>query len=413
MRKIFFSACLILSLILGNLMAAQSQRTIIFIDGSGSMAGYLSGSYAQFMKDMETTLFLAGINQNSYVIKRVGGQIFDYRGRLAMFGVEKDLYNEATTNLAAVADYLRKSLPDLVLIISDWELDVGSGRQASDECISGYDLACMRLKFSQLMRDSGYYLTIVGLKTRYEGFLYPPGEKTKLKLSSAIYRPVYIFILARPEIKGLANNLIRAFEDELIAIKKHDTQLVFRKLVISPFEFPQVDLKFNKDYLETDSGKSTYLVLERSSDRPDFMRIVFKRIRNITSREKITLDIPYESSFSGDSAKVFVNTVEYTWHPLLKSASINIDENKISIMLPRDINVGKKRELRLKVISQIEKSAIEIWRDWSTSDPKSQDYLAGKTLHFSDFLEYLFNYAINLRGESAKQIYDLTLEFRN
>jgi hypothetical protein len=415
MRRYIIYFLLIITIFFNsNQVIAGIPNVIVFIDCSGSMSGFLSGSYAQFMKNLETTLFSAGINQVDYTIKKVGTQISDYNGRLALFGFEKNLYNEPTTNLAAVADYLRKSLPGIAIIISDWELDVAGTGTGVNECISGYDLACMRLKFSQLMRDSGYQLTVIGFKTKYDGYLYPPGEKTKIKLKSAIYRPVYFFILSKPERSVQVKEVISSFEDELSELKKNDRQLEYRKLIISPIEFPTLRFKFGSFSLETDAGKEAYLILEKKEDSAsNALNIIFKKSRNITAREKIKIEIPYESSIPENSVRLFTNQFEYEWKPPLSQAQVMLDNKKLTLQLTKEINNGKGWKLSAKIVSRIDKNNLEIWRDWSASDPKSQQYLEGNTLHISDFLEYLFLYSVNLTGEKEKKVYDLTLEFKN
>jgi hypothetical protein len=90
-----------------------------------------------------------------------------------------------------------------------------------------------------------------------------------------------------------------------------------------------------------------------------------------------------------------------------------LDNKKLTLQLTKEINNGKGWKLSAKIVSRIDKNNLEIWRDWSASDPKSQQYLEGNTLHISDFLEYLFLYSVNLTGEKEKKVYDLTLEFKN
>lgn len=431
MKKLLLILFLFSGLIFAQKAPAQHPK-YIFIDSSGSMRGFIGGVYSNLLANFDEPLMMSGIRIGSYFIKRVGNKITGVPENVTIscFSNDKSLYDQSQTNLAAVADYIKRNNPSFAILITDSELDLNENVSVQESCRLGYDISCMRIKYGELIVGKNYSLTVVGFKSQYRGKLYPP-TGSPIRLTRVIYKPVYIYIFASPDYINAANSFTQEILRFLGQASSKNPKIEYRAIRISPVSFPQLRLPQNYRCQEIYSrkGRLIYSVFKKGERTEDSLHCFFSRVNKMRGSEYSEVVIPLKildpSSINGKRLVPvsLENRIEHQWEnsggydPV---KSISLQRDGLHIIFKSDLSRmrnPKRREtyptLIVSIGYRLPEKNINIWRDWSAEDPNSDEYKNGRTLYISNFLEFLFRFYIKSVRPKERTVFTVKLSFNN
>jgi hypothetical protein len=229
-------------------IAPRAQGTIIFLDTSMSMRGYFNISPAAgtpiqrfLLADLleivaEDSLLPAYLS--TFGSEVVAPQKMQSLRKWSFFDSQENrdrIYSQNETNLMSVFEREEFGRHDVSIVISDGIQSSAEGSQN----IAGFDTRIFNVIRKRC--ESGIYLWLIGVKSRFRGTIYPErpcpdGIKRSFHYSGL--RPIYIWIGSHEVAKGL--NLVRRVVERIHATL--DSSETVRVAGLNYVQPPEIDI---------------------------------------------------------------------------------------------------------------------------------------------------------------------------
>jgi len=395
----------------------------LVVDVSGSMKGFVGGEYTRVLGELPRGLSISSVFE--YQLVGVGDKIIKYEsfilGKLSKDG---SYYSRQESNLLKVVNLFEDKKPSFALFITDAEVDTKAGCED------------FSTKLAEFVFKNNYSISIIGIKSRYKGFLSPPNHKN-IKLKKPIYRPFYIFILSRDENKGekFLNYMVR-FLKRIKNEYAGNSLFSYRFLKIYPVIYPEISIELDSfpEYLcpffrkgkidKVNRGIIAFELYKKDKDSHGMELYYKKETDSIKFYQFLKIKIPINVKFPGGNSQLFSVSPSFYAYKKVKRKEVGISkilksgeyrDGVLSLLFkPSLLFFTGSGEVVFNVIFRartIDFEGINLWNDWSATSVESLEYRNGATLNISDMLNFLEEYFLEKGEKRERKIYKLSFHF--
>ncbi len=275
----------------------RTQGTIIFLDTSMSMRGYFNispaaGTPIQRFILADLLEIVAEDNLMPAYLSTFGSEIvapqkMQSLRKWSFFDSQENedrIYSQSETNLVGVFEKEEFARHDVAIVISDGIQSSAEGSQN----IAGFDTRIFNVIRKRC--ESGIYLWLIGIKSRFRGIIYPErpcpdGIKRSFHYSGL--RPIYVWIGSHDVAKGL--NLVRKVVDRINSTLEPSETV--RMAGLNYVQAPEINITMDREsssspiklMKELDKGNFEWLVRKTEEKEIDIPIIMGEKTRTIPS----------------------------------------------------------------------------------------------------------------------------------
>jgi hypothetical protein len=407
-----------------------SNHLVVYLDTSASMSGYIAGREASsfaLAPDKETiytktllelrTIVTSLSPQPTVLLREVSSGISQPSSddlNISRAAFSKNIYAGKETNLAEAIKTFTQPLdastdnnpPGFHILVTDGVQSTDS-QKGSVACNSGSDWRCVKSRVKELL-DNGWSGSILGIKSEYQGYIFPEISKGKFLYDSGKnidnFRPFYLYILSPNQaevekiISSLKKRLNQIAEENNISKEQlfHEypllPQLAESNLVASADTPPDSLLQV----LQDDENRAQFTVRVDTSTESKGYKPFSIKIKLPWTGHALDMGTPQEIFKLIKWELIQVPTAENNSHryPEIKKESESLlNENEVEIKFTtgwqKDIGLKDWRMYRL--VGTLNTEAMPPWiTKWSTRDD-SRQASGNKTLNLESSFANLWD----------------------
>lgn len=225
----------------GEPAITSADELVIYLDTSGSMAGYVApDGQTIFGQTLQQLRIVAGTTFNDAPVRVLVRSVDSVvgpplpEGELSTASQNQGFYRGGETNLAGAISLLGRGLSDQSTAPARFSILVTDGVQSTNArndshgCAAGSDQFCVNQKIRELL-DKGWGVCVLGVRSDFRGKIYSEVNRNQSiayqtrDSEPSKFRPFYLYLFS-PERKSL-DKLVKAIKDRLRAIVPKDDSL--------------------------------------------------------------------------------------------------------------------------------------------------------------------------------------------